>query len=200
MNKLSSIFEMDPKKVPIVDFPISHTSPIFDFNQVCYNTAVEFVDGFNQDDVRSSKYGQYCNNRIHELCHQIGKNNKFAKNVIKPPIITPRPKFFAEGLKKLGNPEQAKAYCLQQSSKHDTNAYYCDSAYDLYKKLNKHENFDIKKTENIQDTETKKSDTEKDDKPNCTIVAIVSVLLAVLFIIAMVLTVNMLTTGVIKKK
>ena len=40
MNKLSSIFEMDPKKVPIVDFPISHTKPIFDF-KIIYITEVK---------------------------------------------------------------------------------------------------------------------------------------------------------------
>jgi hypothetical protein len=197
MNKLPSIFEMDPKKVPINEFPISHTQPIFDFNQVCYNTAVEFVDGFNQDDVRESKYGQYCKQRVNELAHQIGKNKKFVKNVVTVPIITPRPKFFSEGMKKFGNPEKAKNYCLQQSNKHDTNPYYCESAYMMYNELNTRENFETDKKDTKQKNNS--SDTE-DDKPNCTVVSIVSVLLSVLFIIAIVLTINMLTTGVLKKK
>ena len=50
-TKLPAIFEMDPNKVPISKFPISRTQPIIDFNQVCYNTASEFVEGFNQDTV-----------------------------------------------------------------------------------------------------------------------------------------------------
>ena len=194
MNKLPSIFEME--KVPINEFPISHTQPIFDFNQVCYNTAVEFVDGFNQDDVRESKYGHYCKQRINELAHQIGKNKKFVKNVVTVPIITPRPKFFSEGMKKFGNPEKAKNYCLQQSNKHDTNPYYCESAYMMYNKLNTHEKFETDKKEKSEKNNS--SDTE--DKPNCTVVSIVSVLLAVLFIISIVLTINMLTTGILKKK
>lgn len=198
MNKLPSIFEMDPKTVPISKFPISHTQPIFDFNQVCYNTAVEFVDGFNQDDVRESKYGQYCKQRINELAYQIGKNKKFVKNVVAVPIITPRPKFFAEGMKKFGNPEQAKNYCLQQASTHDTNPYYCESAYMMYNKLNTHEKF---KTEHKEKEKPEKSSSsDPQDKPNCTVVSIVSVSLAVLFIISIVLTINMLTTGVLKKK
>lgn len=196
MNKLPSIFEMDPKKVPINEFPISHTQPIFDFNQVCYNTAVEFVDGFNQDDVRESKYGQYCKQRVNELAHQIGKNKKFVKNVVTVPIITPRLKFFSEGMKKFGNPEKAKNYCLQQASVHDTNPYYCESAYMMYNKLNTHEKFETDKKEKSEKNNS--SDTE--DKPNCTVVSIVSVLLAVLFIISIVLTINMLTTGILKKK
>ncbi len=193
MNKLPSISEMDPKKVPINEFPISHTQPIFDFNQVCYNTAVEFVDGFNQDDVRESKYGQYCKQRVNELAHQIGKNKKFVKNIVAVPIITPRPKFFSEGMKKFENSEQAKKYCLQQSSKHDTNPYYCESAYMMYNNLNTHEKFKTEKSE-------KNNTSDTDDKPNCTVVSIVSVLLAVLFIISIALTINMLTTGVLKNK
>ena len=196
MNKLPSIFKMDPKKVPINEFPISHTQPIFDFNQICYNTAVEFVDGFNQDDVRESKYGQYCKQRVNELAHQIGKNKKFVKNVVAVPIITPRPKFFSEGIKKFGNPEKAKNYCLQQASEHDTNPYYCESAYMMYNELNTRENFEIDK----KDTKQKNNSSDTEDKPNCTVVSIVSVLLAVLFIISIVLTINMLTTGVLKNK
>lgn len=196
MNKLPSIFKMDPEKVPISEFPISHTQPIFDFNQVCYNTAVEFVDGFNQDDVRESKYGQYCKQRVNELAHQIGKNKKFVKNVVAVPIITPRPKFFSEGMKKFGNPEKAKHYCLQQASEHGTNPYYCDSAYMMYNELNTRENFET----DTKDTKQKNNGSATEDKPNCTVVSIVSVLLAVLFIISIVLTINMLTTGVLKKK
>jgi len=171
---------------------------ILNFNQVCYNTAVEFIDGFNQDDVLESKYGKYCKQRINDLAHQIGEKNFIKK--VSVPVITLRSKFFSEGLKKFGNPEEAKNYCLQQSREHDTNSSYCESSYIMYQNFksnpkSERENYETRKKE-----PTKNNSDNTEDKPNCTIVSIVSVLLALLFIISMVLTINMLTTGVIQKK
>ena len=51
---LPSNFQMNPDKVPMSDYPINRKQPIIDFSQVCYNAAVEFVDGFDPDAVRNS--------------------------------------------------------------------------------------------------------------------------------------------------
>jgi hypothetical protein len=74
MTKLPSIFEMDPSKVPISQFPISSLPPIQDFNQICYNTASEFIDGFSYDETVNSKGGQYCKAGVTKLLIAVGKN------------------------------------------------------------------------------------------------------------------------------
>ena len=105
---------MDPNKVPISDFPISRTRPIYDFNYVCYNTASEFVDGFDPDAVTQSPAGQYCKAGIKKLVKDIGKDPCHYR--IPPPVIKIRAKLFSEGLKKYNyNAEKARKHCLKRS-------------------------------------------------------------------------------------
>lgn len=132
MTKLPSIFEMDPLKVPISEFPISSLPPIQNFNQICYNTASEFIDGFSYDETVNSKGGQYCKAGVTKLILAVGKNP--CKKLIKVPVINLRPKLFAEGLKvHKGNPEKAKAYCISQSNNCGAEVGFCTSAYNMYK-------------------------------------------------------------------
>ena len=132
MTKLPSIFEMDPLKVPISQFPISSLPPIQDFNQVCYNTASEFIDGFSYDETVNSKGGQYCKEGVTKLILAVGKTP--CKKRIRVPVINLRPKLFAHGLKvHKGNPEKAKAYCISQSNKCGAEIGFCTSAYNMYK-------------------------------------------------------------------
>ena len=132
MKQLPSIFEMDPLKVPISQFPISSLPPIQDFNQVCYNTASEFIDGFSYDETVNSKGGQYCKAGVNKLLIAVGRNP--CKKRIRIPVINLRPKLFAQGLKvHSGNPEKAKAYCISQSNKCGADEGFCTSAYNMYK-------------------------------------------------------------------
>jgi hypothetical protein len=132
MTKLPSIFEMDPSKVPISQFPISSLPPIQDFNQICYNTASEFIDGFSYDETVNSKGGQYCKAGVTKLLIAVGKNP--CKKRIRVPVINLRPKLFARGLRVHGgNPEKAKAYCISQSNNCGAEVGFCTSAYNMYK-------------------------------------------------------------------
>ena len=112
-TKLPAIFEMDPNKVPISKFPISRTQPIIDFNQVCYNTASEFVEGFNQDTVMQSKAGLYCKAGVEKLTKAIGKDP--CQFRLPVPVINLRAKYFAEGLRKHKNdPEKTRKYSIRK--------------------------------------------------------------------------------------
>jgi len=113
-TKLPAIFEMDPNKVPISEFPISRTQPIIDYNQVCYNTASEFVEGFNQGAIMQSKAGLYCKEGVEKLIKAIGKDP--CQFRLPVPVIDLRAKYFAEGLHKYKNdPEKARKYCIRKS-------------------------------------------------------------------------------------
>ena len=107
---LPSNFQMNPDKVPIGEYPINRQQPILDFSQVCYNAAVEFVDGFDPDAVRNSTAGKYCKNQVNNLILDIGKNP--CQVNIPVPVINLRPKFFQVAMHNHKNPEKALQQCL----------------------------------------------------------------------------------------
>lgn len=128
-------FEMDPSKVPIADFPIDRMQPIRDFNNVCYNAAVEFVDGYGQDSVRNSKAGMYCKNTTKRLIKAIGKN-PCQYGLTSVPVIELRPKFYAEALGKCdGDADKALEECIRKSRKNRTDEQWCHAAHTIYKNV-----------------------------------------------------------------
>jgi hypothetical protein len=207
-TKLPAIFEMDPNKVPISKFPISRTQPIIDFNQVCYNTASEFVEGFNQDTVMQSKAGLYCKAGVKKLTRAIGKDP--CQFRLPVPVINLRAKYFAEGLRKHKNdPEKARKYCIRKSL-HNKNQEvgFCESAYTMYKQVygdkepptlpKKRDCYPRKKRENyvehIEENLDKKPPKEK-GKANCWVVGIVSGIIVIMFIFLILMSINVLTTA-----
>jgi len=195
VKHLPVIFEMDPLKVPISEFPITNLQPIYDFNEVCYNTASEFVDGFDQDMVKSSKGGQYCKDSIINLTLAVGKDPCHRK--FRVPIISIRPKLFMCGIKiHKGNPEKALEYCIKESEKHGHEVGYCSSAYKMYKNVydNKKENL----KESLKEHHGKKVKNKecKGDEcgSNCWIASIVSIILVVLFVIMVIYGISALKT------
>ncbi len=203
-TKLPAIFEMDPNKVPISEFPISRTQPIIDFNQVCYNTASEFVEGFNQDTVRQSKAGQYCKAGVEKLIKAIGKDP--CQFRLPVPVVDLRAKYFAEGLRKhQNNPEKARKYCIMKSiNNKDQEVGFCESAYTMYKEV-----YQDKEPETLpqepecytepmevqESVEEKKDEHKHEDKANCWVVGIVSGIIVVLFIFLILASINVLTTA-----
>ncbi len=204
-TKLPAIFEMDPNKVPISEFPISRTQPIIDFNQVCYNTASEFVEGFNQDTVRQSKAGQYCKAGVEKLIKAIGKDP--CQFRLPAPVIDLRAKYFAEGLRKhQNNPEKARKYCIRKSLHNkDQEVGFCESAYTMYKEV-----YQDKEPETLpqepecyvepmevqeETVEDKKRDHKHEGQANCWVVGIVSGIIVILFIFLLLASINVLTTA-----
>ena len=185
-TKLPAIFEMDPNKVPISEFPISRTQPIIDFNQVCYNTASEFVEGFNQDTVRQSKAGQYCKAGVEKLIKAIGKDP--CQFRLPVPVIDLRAK-----------------YCIRKSLHNkDQEVGFCESAYTMYKEV-----YQDKEPETLpqepecytepmevqESVEEKKDEHKHEGKANCWVVGIVSGIIVVLFIFLILASINVLTTA-----
>jgi len=202
VKSLPASFEMDPSKVPISKFPITNLAPIYDFNSLCYNTAVEFVDGFNQDTVTASKAGHYCKQGIKTLVKAIGKDPDYTGKKFKIPIIRLRRKLFAEGLAKYGNAKEAKEYCIRKSD--NQNKYLCSSAYDMYKTLydtsparnDKKMNASLSGPSERRHREIiERFDTKKHDKPNCWVVGILSVIFILVFITLLILVINNLVTA-----
>lgn len=224
MTKLPSIFEMDPSKVPISQFPISSLPPIQDFNQVCYNTASEFIDGFSYDETVNSKGGQYCKAGVTKLLLAVGKNP--CKKRIRVPVINLRQKLFAEGLKvHAGNPEKAKAYCISQSNNCGAEVGFCTSAYNMYKtvyddKMPRHiplvkpyvneegkrkekERMVEKFRENMSENDTTPTPTPgpgpgckgDDCGANCWVVGIVTTILVLLFVIFLMYCITAVSTA-----
>ena len=225
MNKqLPSIFEMNPLKVPISKFPISSLPPIKDFNQICYNTASEFIDGFSYDETVNSKGGQYCKAGVTKLILAVGRNP--CKKLIHIPVINLRPKLFAEGLKvHNGNPEKAKAYCISQSNKCGAEVGFCTSAYNMYKtvyedkmpvhiplmktyaneekKRKEKERMVEKFRENMSENDTTQTPTPgpgpgckgDDCGANCWVVGIVTTILVLLFVIFLMYCITAVSTA-----
>ncbi len=130
---MSPEFEMDPLSVPISDFPIDRMQAVRNFNNVCYNAAVDFVDGYGQDSVRNSKGGQYCETTTKRLIKAIGKD-PCQYRLTAVPVIDLRPKFFSESLGQCkGNPEKALQMCIAKSEKHKADPRWCKAAYTIYK-------------------------------------------------------------------
>jgi len=214
MNKqLPSIFEMNPLKVPISKFPISSLPPIKDFNQICYNTASEFIDGFSYDETVNSKGGQYCKAGVTKLILAVGRNP--CKKLIHIPVINLRPKLFAEGLKvHNGNPEKAKAYCISQSNKCGAEVGFCTSAYNMYKTVYEDKmpvHIPLMKTyaneeKNVPVERFREDDTSTphltpgpgckgdDCGANCWVVGIVTTILVLLFVIFLMYSIMMVST------
>ena len=214
MNKqLPSIFEMNPLKVPIPKFPISSLPPIKDFNQICYNTASEFIDGFSYDETVNSKGGQYCKAGVTKLILAVGRNP--CKKLIHIPVINLRPKLFAEGLKvHNGNPEKAKAYCISQSNKCGAEVGFCTSAYNMYKTVYEDKmpvHIPLMKTyaneeKNVPVERFREDDTSTphltpgpgckgdDCGANCWVVGIVTTILVLLFVIFLMYSIIMVST------
>jgi len=214
MNKqLPSIFEMNPLKVPISKFPISSLPPIKDFNQICYNTASEFIDGFSYDETVNSKGGQYCKAGVTKLILAVGRNP--CKKLIHIPVINLRPKLFAEGLKvHNGNPEKAKAYCISQSNKCGAEVGFCTSAYNMYKTVYEDKmpvHIPLMKTyaneeKNVPVERFREDDTSTlhltpgpgckgdDCGANCWVVGIVTTILVLLFVIFLMYSIIMVST------
>jgi len=213
MTKLPSIFEMDPLKVPISQFPISSLPPIQDFNQVCYNTASEFIDGFSYDETVNSKGGQYCKAGVTKLILAVGKNP--CKKRIRVPVINLRPKLFAQGLKvHKGNPEKAKAYCISQSNKCGAEVGFCTSAYNMYKTV-----YDdkmpvyiplvkpyVNEEKHVPSEGFRENSTEKTQTPgpgckggdcgaNCWIVGIITTILVLIFLIFLIRSIIVVSTA-----
>jgi len=214
MNKqLPSIFEMNPLKVSISKFPISSLPPIKDFNQICYNTASEFIDGFSYDETVNSKGGQYCKAGVTKLILAVGRNP--CKKLIHIPVINLRPKLFAEGLKvHNGNPEKAKAYCISQSNKCGAEVGFCTSAYNMYKTVYEDKmpvHIPLMKTyaneeKNVPVERFREDDTSAlhltpgpgckgdDCGANCWVVGIVTTILVLLFVIFLMYSIMMVST------
>ena len=129
---LPAIFEMDPDKVPIADFPINRLQPISDFNEICYNASVDFVNGYGQGAVRESPGGKYCKESIKTLLRKVGKNPCQYKG-IQPPIIRLRPKHFAIGLEKFDSDgDKALKYCVEASMKNNDNPNWCYASHTIF--------------------------------------------------------------------
>jgi hypothetical protein len=199
VKSLPASFEMNPSKVPISKFPITNLTPIYDFNNICYNTAAEFVDGFNQDKVTESKAGHYCKQGIKTLVKAIGKDPDYTGKKFKIPIIRLRRKLFAEGLSKYGNAKEAKEYCIRKSD--NKNKYLCSSAYDMYNTLYSKSHIQKDKMNTLIEQSkrhneiTEKFETKKHEKPNCWVVGILSVIFVLAFITLLVLVINNLVTA-----
>ena len=222
-KNLPAIFEMNSNRVPISDYPINRKQPILDFNDVCYNTVSEFIDGFDQDAVRNSPGGRYCKDSIVKLTKDIGLNPCEWK--IGVPVIRLRQKLFARGLfLNKGNPEKALKYCLKASEACGQEPGFCRSAYLMYKQVYDDkmpslprpyaENFSEKDDKSDQgdqgDQDKGKGDQDKgkgqggqgqgqgkgdDNGVNCWVVGIVSGLLFLIFVFCIIYSINILTTA-----
>ncbi len=134
-KKLSSLFVTNPDEVPISAFPINNMEIIRNYNDVCYNAAVDFVDGYGQDSVRESKAGAYCRETTKQLIRDIGKD-PCQYRLTAVPVIELRPKLFGESLGLCGgNAEAALKMCHLKSREVGANPEWCDASYMLYKKV-----------------------------------------------------------------
>jgi len=208
---LPSNFQMNPDKVPIGEYPINRQQPILDFSQVCYNAAVEFVDGFDPDAVRNSTAGKYCKNRVNNLILDIGKNP--CQVNIPVPVINLRPKFFQVAMHNHKNPEKALQQCLVDAENFNRkggeyNPDWCHAAYTVYKNAYEKHHEKPKKYNYAEYFEEPEAEVESptpgpapasNEDANCWVVGIVSGLIVISFIVLLVMVIQNLTTVRIKK-
>jgi len=120
---LVKMFDINVNNTPMSDYPVNKLTPLFAFNNNCFNTAAEFVEGFGEN-VANSKGGEWCQKSVIKMMPYAGKSP--AEFNLPQPIIQIRPKFFHDGLMKNGgDSEKALKYCLDMSERNGADDLYC---------------------------------------------------------------------------
>lgn len=123
-----------PNILPPYNWPVNKLQPVFDFNDLCYNTASEFTQGFNPDEVSNSAGGVWCRGEVIKMMPYADRVT--SEYTVPTPLLHLRPKLFAEALFRTGNDvEKAKKQCIRKSLQIGANPIYCESAADMYKKV-----------------------------------------------------------------
>lgn len=123
---LVDMFNITAENTPMVDYPVNRLMPLRNFNDLCFNTASEFVEGFGEN-VANSKGGAWCSRSVIEMLPYAGKAP--SEFQLPQPVIQIRPKWFAHGLMVSGgDPERALKICLKRSNQTGANPNYCHSA------------------------------------------------------------------------
>lgn len=133
-KKLQSMFSRNVENTPMNDYPVNNMQKILNFNDMCYNTSSEFVDGYGPDSVLNSKGGRWCKKVVREMLPYVGKIPD--QYNVATPIIRVRPKWFRASLDSCkGNPEAALAQCVKTAEAEGSDPEYCESAYTMYKQV-----------------------------------------------------------------
>ena len=124
-----------PPPLPIAEYPINKKKPIKDFSNLCYQTNVNFINGYDADEMRNNAGGQYCKQQINNMLINIGINPNQYGFIHPPPVNINNTKLFANCLYETNHDaDEALKMCVMMSDQNYTPTM-CKNAYFLYNEV-----------------------------------------------------------------